>query len=129
MSKSQRREYNTRTYKGHFSLPAMLLAHDDMKRLSARALKLLIDLGSQFNGRNNGDLCAALTLMKSRGWNSNDQLHKAKKELIERDLIVQTKQGGLGIGPNLYAITWQPIHECGGKLDIPSSLLASRKLD
>jgi len=56
--------------------------------------------------------------MRKRGWNSNQQLSKALKELIDKNLIMQTKQGGLNIGPNLYAITWQPIHECKGKLDV-----------
>jgi hypothetical protein len=32
------------------------------------------------------------------------------------------------MGPNLYAITWQPIHECGGKLDVASTTIAPRKL-
>ena len=66
--------------------------------------------------------------MKARGWNSNDSFNKAKQELLERDLITLTKQGGLGMGPNLYAITWQPIHECGGKLDVASTTIAPRKL-
>lgn len=123
-----KKKYITHTYKGHFSLPAALLALDDMKQLSAKALKLLIDLGAQFNGRNNGDLCATLSMMRLRGWNSNDTLTKAKKELLERNLILETKQGGLGIGPSLYAVTWQPIHECNGKLEVASTLLAPRKL-
>lgn len=128
MAHRRKPKYNTVIYKGHFSLPKALLELDDFKNLSAKALKLLIDLGSQFNGTNNGDLCAALAIMKDRGWNSNDSLSRAKQELLERNLIMQTKQGGLGIGPNLYALTWQPIHECGGKLDVESTTFAPRKL-
>ena len=85
-----------------------------------------IDLGYQYNGYNNGDLCASLSVMRKRGWNSNQQLAKALKELLERNLIVQTKQGGLNLGPNLYAITWQPINECNGKLDVNPTTVAPR---
>lgn len=115
-----------KTYKGHFSLPAVLLAHKDFKTLSAKATKLLIDLGSQFNGYNNGDFCITLSIMKHRGWCSNDSLTKAKKELLAADLIFQTRQGGLNMGPNLYCITWQPIHECKGKLDVKSTTTSPR---
>ena len=33
------------------------------------------------------------------------------------------------MGPNLYAITWQPIDECGGKLDVKPTTNAPRKLN
>ena len=105
------------------SLPTHILNHPNVATLSSRATKLLIDLGVQYNGRNNGDLCAPLSLMKKRGWNSNDQLHKAKKELVERGLILVARQGGLN-KCNLYALTWLPIDDCGGKLDIRSTTVA-----
>lgn len=124
----RKKKPNTHTYKGHLHLPKALMELDDFKRLSPKATKLLVDLGSQYNGYNNGDLCLALKLMKLRGWNSNDSLHKAKQELVDRDLITLTKQGGLGMGPNLYALTWQPIQECGGKLDVKPTTIAPRKL-
>lgn len=100
-----------------------------MRLLSPRAMKLLVDVGSQYNGYNNGDLCITRSVMTHRGWSSNDQLMKAKQELLDRNLIMQTKNGGLGIGPNLYAITWQPIQDCGGKLDVKSTTVAPRSLD
>ena len=109
---------NTIMYKGFFHLHWPLLDCEDFISLKGNSIKLLVDLGRQYNGHNNGDLCASLSVMKKRGWNSNQQLTKALKELLERNLIVQTKQGGLNMGPNLYAITWQPINECQGKLDM-----------
>lgn len=118
-----------KTYKGHFHLPAALLEHDDMRQLSPRATKLLIDIGVQYNGYNNGDLCITRSVLIARGWSSNDQLMKAKRELLDRNLIMQTKLGGLGIGPSLFAFTWQPIQECGGKLDIKSTTVAPRSLN
>lgn len=106
------------TYKGHFSLPAVVLNHPDFIGLSHKAKALLLDVGSQYNGHNNGDLCATESVLKERGWGSNDTRPSALKELVAAGMLVQTKVGGLNAGPHLYALTWQPIHECGGKLDI-----------
>ena len=60
---------------------------------------------------------------EKRGWNSSDQLDKAKKELIKRDVIQLTRQGGRN-KCNLYALTWFPINECKGKLDIAPTVIA-----
>ena len=104
-------------------LPHHVLQHETFKTLSTRATKLLIDIAAQYRGSNNGDLCAPFSLMKKRGWNSNDQLDKAKKELIKQDVIQLTRQGGRN-KCNLYALTWFPIDECKGKLDIASTTTA-----
>ena len=109
---------NAILYPGYLSLHKPLLESEDFKSLKGNSIKLLIDIGQQYNGRNNGDLCASFSVMRPRGWNSNQQLSKALRELLDKDLIILTKQGGLNMGPNLYAITWQPIHECKGKLDV-----------
>ncbi len=105
------------------SLPHALLNSTSFSSLSPRATKFLIDIAAQYKGTNNGDLCAPLSLMKKRGWNSSDQLFKAKDELIDRGLIMVSRQGGLN-QCNLYAITWQPIDECKGKLDIAPTQIA-----
>lgn len=75
-------------------LPHAILEHPNFARLSHRAVRLLISLYGQYRGQNNGDLCMAYTVMKPLGWKSKDQLHKAKKELLETGWIVQTRQGG-----------------------------------
>ncbi|MEE9354308.1 MAG: hypothetical protein V3U75_01830 [Methylococcaceae bacterium] len=106
------------------SLPHALLEHSNYAALSARAVKLLIDLYAQYRGKNNGDLCATLSVMKKRGWNSNDQITKARNELLQSGWIVQTKQGGLNLGPSLFAVTFQSIDECGGKLDCSATRTA-----
>jgi hypothetical protein len=114
------------TYKGYLHLHKPLLDSEDFISLKGNSIKLLIDIGRQYNGYNNGDLCAAMSMMRKRGWNSNQQLSKALKDLLKRNLIMQTKQGGLNMGPNLYAITWQPINECKGKLDVEATTLSPR---
>lgn len=127
-SSKQAKSPNTITYPGFFNLPKAMLNDPDYIALPHRAKSLLNDLGAQFNGRNNGDLCASITLMKKRGWKSRDQLSKAIKELLALNWIEQTRQGGLNMGPTLYAFTWQPIHECGGKLEVKPTTQPSRKL-
>ena len=104
-------------------MPHHVLGHDNFRTLSPRATKFLMDLLAQYRGNNNGDLCAPLSLMRERGWNSSDQLHKAKRELIEKGVIMVTRQGGLNKA-NLYAVTWFPIDECNGKLDVRSTTTA-----
>lgn len=98
-------------------LPRNVTDHPDFISLSSRAVKLLVDVAVQYNGHNNGDLCASMTLMKMRGWTSNDQRNKALKELIEKGLLVQSRQGGRKRA-SLQAITWRAIDYCRGKHDI-----------
>lgn len=118
---------NAIVYPGFLHLHKPLLESEDFINLKGNSLKMLIDLGAQYNGHNNGDLCAAKSILKKRGWNSNQQIKKALDDLKERNLILQTKQGGRNIGPNLYAITWQPINECGGKLEVEATLQPPRR--
>ncbi len=80
------------------------------------AIKLLCDLARQFNGKNNGDLCAAMSILRSKGWTSPETVNYALRELRHNGLIVQTRQGGLH-ATSLYALTWHAIDECSGKLD------------
>lgn len=114
-------------YPGYLNLHKPLLDSEDFISLKGNSIKLLIDIAQQYNGYNNGDLCASLSVLRKRGWNSNQQLHKALKILIAKNLIILTKQGGLNLGPNLYAITWQPIDDCGGKLEMKPTKSPPRK--
>lgn len=86
--------------------------------VSAHARMLLFDLVAQYRGDNNGDLCAAFSRMKLRGWRSTHTLHTAKLELIEAGLIVETRKGARPSKASLYAVTWYALDDCGGKLDI-----------
>lgn len=99
-------------------LPLCVLNGAAYLGLSAHARMLLIDLAAQYRGDNNGDLCAAFSMMKLRGWKSTHTLHAAKLELIEARLIVETRKGARPSKASLYAVTWHAIDDCGGKLDI-----------
>jgi hypothetical protein len=107
-----------------FALPRRIIRGREYARLSAHAVKLLIDLGAQYYGSNNGNLCASWTLMRERGWRSKATLHRAIMELRKGNWIVVTRQGGRN-KPNLYALTFRRINECGGKLDINETFATS----
>ena len=115
MSKNNKKKLE---YKGFLHIPHVIANSPRFIELHPRALKLLIDIGVQFRGNNNGDLQACMSCMKYRGWNSNAQLTEALQELLNSKLIVQTRWGGLGMSCHLFALAWHPINECNGKLHV-----------
>ena len=127
MNRQEKRRLRTKNRKSgssYLGLPHYLVNHRNFQTLSPRATKLLIDIAVQYRGSNNGDLCAPMSLMRERGWRSSDQLFKARKELLDRGLIVTSRQGGLN-KCSLFALTWLPIDECQRKLDISPSITPS----
>ena len=124
-NKKRLRQKGRQTTGEFLRLPKDLLLHKNFKTLSPRATKYVVDLASNYNGRNNGDLSATFSQMKDRGWNSSDQLFKAKRELVDRGIIKVSRQGGLN-KCNLYALNWRPIDECNGKLDIAPTQTAPK---
>jgi len=105
--------------RGRFlALPYAVLTSAAYLSLSPHGIKLLIDLGMQYNGTNNGDLSAAWKLMRPRGWRSEETLAKAKRELLQTQLIVETRKGWRPNRASLYGLTFFALDHCGGKLDI-----------
>jgi hypothetical protein len=90
---------------GFVALPYAVIRSEQWARLSSKAVKFLLDLLAQYRGDNNGDFCAAWTVMSKRGWRSRDTLAKALKELVANGWIVQTRQGGMHFA-SLYAVTF-----------------------
>ncbi len=109
---------------GYLALPHALLNSPNYRGLSACAVKLLNDLGFQYRGSNNGDLCAAWRVMHARGWKSRDTLCRALAELRHTGMIEMTRQGGKN-RCSLFALTWLAIDECGGKLDCAATRVSS----
>ena len=97
---------------GFVRMPKAILRNPNFVMLSPYANKLLLDLCEQYNGSNNGDLCATWSMMKKRGWKSNATLDITKRELLYYGFIVETQQGGLNL-PSLYALTWFDIDYVG----------------
>jgi hypothetical protein len=118
MSKDKRlRAKGRRTGHPFLQVPHPILNSPAYCSLSPRAVKMLFDLAVQYKGKNNGDLIACMSFMKPRGWNSNDQISKALAELQHAGMIILTRQGRRPKVASLYALTWRPIDECGGKLE------------
>ena len=102
---------------GFLMLPHALLKNPKFAALSSSAVKLLLDIAAQFNGKNNGDLSAAWKTMKPKGWKSETTLGKAKAELLEAGFIAETRKGRLPNVCGLYGVTWFEINS-NPKLDL-----------
>ena len=78
------------------------------KTLSGNAVRLLFDIGMQYNGKdNNGSLLASWRHMSERrGWTSASSLKKALNELEERLLVIRTVQGHRPNKASWFAIGW-----------------------
>lgn len=123
MKKKKDNRYTDIDGKGAFALPNTLIRHPNMAMLSPYGLKLIVDLGTQFTGFNNGYQCSAWSLMKERGWKSPTTLHKAMLECEYYGLLVRTQSGGRN-KPNLHAFTWRRIDE---KKEKPLSMIPTRE--
>lgn len=110
-----RRESGTFT-----ALPHAIQDCANWRQCSATAIKLLCDLARQYNGRNNGDLCAAMTTLRPYGWTRSGTVLLALAELRHYGFLLLSRQGGLN-RPSLFAVTWRAIDECGGKLTCAAS--------
>lgn len=102
---------------GYTALPWAVSDSTAFKGCSYAAKALLLEIARQHNGCNNGHLQASFKWLKSRGWTSSSVVQRARKMLEDRGLIVRTRQGGFGIGPSRYAVTWHVITNFQG-LDI-----------
>lgn len=107
----------------YVAMPHAILQSAEWAALTACEAKLLIDIYGQFNGKNNGALSAAWTLMQPRGWRSQDTLNRALRGLLAKGFLLKTRQGGKHLC-SLYAVTWREINDCDGKHDIGSTRVA-----
>lgn len=93
-------------------IPFHVLKSERGKTLTAIEMKLLIHLGLQYNGNNNGMLSPTYTLLKEYGWSSTGTLYKARQGLEHKGFIVTTKIGKKIKGDcTLVAFTWNGIDE------------------
>lgn len=116
--KNKYRDAKAKREPGQFvSLPRIVLLSRGWTMLSHHAVTLMMDLLVQYNGFNNGDLCASWTVMEKRSWKSKDTLHKALQELKDGGWIIVSRQGGRNRA-TLYALTFYAIDDCNGKIDI-----------
>jgi len=123
MGNSRSRAKGRRESGRFIALPYSVLQHQSYISLSPRAVKLLLDFCSFYNGKNNGDFTTAWTVIEKRGWKSRDQVFKAQQELETKGFIIRTRQGGRNLC-NLFAITFYAIDECSGMLEVPATNVA-----
>lgn len=102
---------------GYAAIPWAVLDSISFKGASNSGKALLFALMRQHNGSNNGRLQLAKKWLYQQGWTCHEINSKARNELLERGLIVQTKWGGLNMGADLFALTWYDISNYVG-LDI-----------
>lgn len=91
------------------AIPHAVMDSIAFKGASYPTKALLFELMRQHSGNNNGHLHLSFGWLKRRGWKSRDVIQRARDELIQRGLLIQTRQGGLNIGANRYAVTWLKI--------------------
>lgn len=126
MKTRSRAKHKGRRKSGTFSsIPHAVQDSENWKNASATAIKLLLELTRQFNGYNNGNLCASRSVLHPRGWTSPEVISWATRELLHFGFITRTKRGGLHMGPNLFALTWHAINDCKGKHHCAATAVAS----
>lgn len=111
---------------GYAAIPWCVLDSKSFIGASDKAKSLLFALIRQLNGQNNGHLQLVYKWLSAQGWTSKSLNKKSIDELIERGLIVKTKQGGLNLGNDKYALTWLIISNFVG-LEIARSEYPFRK--
>lgn len=113
----------------YLALPYAVTSSDDFRALSGSETKLLLMIATQYNGSNNGDLQATHDLAKQWGIGSHQTLSKCIQALQERRLIIRTREGYF-LNPGrrcaLYAVTWNAIDYCRGKLDVAATQIPPR---
>ncbi|MNC01138.1 hypothetical protein D3C76_539980 [compost metagenome] len=88
------------------------------RALSFTARGVLMELHSQYNGNNNGDLSATRTMAKEWGVSSPNTLQKALADLVNGGWIIESRSSFFsrhGSRCALYALSWYGIDECPGK--------------
>lgn len=94
-------------------IPHYVLNSAAYKTLSGNAVRLLFDIGMQYNGKdNNGTLLASWRFMsENRGWTSASSLKNALNELEERLLIIRTVQGHRPNKASWFAVGWAALSD------------------
>lgn len=118
----------------HYAMiPVEVMASAAMLSLPNFARWVLMAIAAQYRGNNNGDLALTWKIARAFGIGSKEHLVQALAFLLERGLIVKTRQGGKRpLGPTLYAITWKPIDDItdksgNRKIDIGPTVVPSNE--
>lgn len=109
--KSYSRSKGRKESDSFLALPHSLLNTRKFSSLGASSVKLLVQMGGLYNGRNNGDLSATFSDLQLKGWRSKETLNNALKELMDKGFIFKTRQGCFPKTCSLYALTWKSLDD------------------
>lgn len=96
------------------AVPMAVLDSPAYIALSTAARSLLWDVAAQLKGDNNGHLYCAWCVMEKRGWKSENTLNRAKKELLQSQLLFETRKGARPNRAAWYAVTWLALDPIDG---------------
>jgi len=92
----KRNSVKGRSESGQFvGIPKECMKHMNYYEMSMPAKVLLHEFCFQYNGYNDGNFCAAFSVLKNRGWKSKGTLGRAITELKDRGWIIVSRQGDL----------------------------------
>lgn len=104
---------------GRFAqIPDNVLRSAECHGVNGEAIRLLTALAAQYNGHNNGNLAAAMSIMRPYGFTRADTVFRSVHALLNAGLIIRTREGifsSVKPKPALYALAWKRIDECPGK--------------
>ena len=89
-----------------FAMPLAVIYSAQYRGVSSNATRLLLDIAAQHNRKNNGALVCCNKYLDQLGWNSNDTIYKAKCELLEAGLLIETRKGKRPNVASWYALGW-----------------------
>ncbi len=92
---------------GFVAMPWLVLDSTAYLNLSHTARSLLLELARQLRPDNNGRLLASRAHLLKRGWRSADVIDRAKRELLNAELIVETVKGHRPNKASWFAVTWR----------------------
>lgn len=114
MSRQQKYKHR-KSDKGRFiPIYCSLFNSDHYYSLSLAARAILHGIMMQYNGKNNGNLCATSTMAKDWGVKSRATLIKSLKELEEKRFLIRTRQGifmNSKTSCTLFALSWEELNE------------------
>jgi hypothetical protein len=105
-------------------LPYVVLESPGYRQAGHTARSLLLDLAMQYSGHNNGKLTACAKYLRPLGWNSNDTVVRARRELMACGLLLETRKGARPNKAAWFALTWRALDQAQG-LDINPKLYRS----
>ena len=91
------------------ALPFGVLDSMAYRNLPHPARSLLLEVARQVQPDRNGQALLSGNYLAARGWKSSDVIIKAKRELIDAELIFETVKGARPNRAGWYAVTWRDL--------------------